>query len=113
MELEGKPTVVVGLARSGIAAARFLARHGARVLATDRKPAGQLSEEAMSLERLGVDLELGHHPVQAFARAALVVVSPGVPWDMPELEAARRAGVPVMAEIELAYRNLVGTLAAV
>jgi UDP-N-acetylmuramoylalanine--D-glutamate ligase len=113
MELEGKPAVVVGLARSGVAAALFLARRGARVLATDRKPAGELSEEAMSLTGLGVELEVGHHPVQAFARAALVVVSPGVPWDMPELEAARRAGVPVMAEIELAFRNLVGTLAAV
>jgi UDP-N-acetylmuramoylalanine--D-glutamate ligase len=113
MELEGQSAVVVGLARTGIAAAQFLAGRGAKVLATDRKPAGELSEEALSLERLGVELELGHHPVQAFARAALVVVSPGVPWDMPELEAARRAGVPVMAEIELAYRNLVGTLAAV
>ena len=113
MELEGKSAVVVGLARSGIAAARFLAGRGARVLATDRKPARELSEEAVSLARQGVLLEMGSHPAAAFTGASLVVVSPGVPWDMPELEAARRAGVEVMAELELAYRNIAGTVAAV
>jgi len=113
MELEGKSAVVVGLARSGIAAARFLARSGARVVATDRKPALELPEEALNLDRHGVQLELGGHPAAAFTSASLVVVSPGVPWDLPELEAARRAGVTVMAELELAYLNLVGTIAAV
>jgi UDP-N-acetylmuramoylalanine--D-glutamate ligase len=113
MELEGKSALVVGLARSGIAAARFLAGHGARVVATDRKPASGLPEEALSLARQGVVLELGAHPAAAFMGASMVVVSPGVPWDMPELAAARRAGVPVMAELELAYRNLVGVVAAV
>jgi len=113
MELEGKPALVVGLARSGIAAARFLAGRGAHVVATDRKPANELPEEALSLARQGVVLELGAHPAAAFTRASMVVVSPGVPWDMPELTAARRAGVPVMAELELAYRNLVGIVAAV
>lgn len=113
MELEGKSALVVGLARSGIAAARFLAGRGAHVVATDRKPANDLPEEALSLARQGVVLELGAHPTAAFMGASMVVVSPGVPWDMPELAAARRAGVPVMAELELAYRNLVGTVAAV
>jgi len=105
--------VVVGLARSGVAAAAFLARRGARVVATDRKPAGELSEEALSLEAQGVELELGGHRAATLAGASLVVVSPGVPWDLPELEAARRAGVPVMAELELAFRSLRGTVAAV
>lgn len=113
MELEGKSALVVGLARSGIAAARFLAGRGAHVVATDRKPASDLPEEALSLARQGVVLELGSHPAPAFMGASMVVVSPGVPWDMPELAAARRAGVPVMAELELAYRNLVGIVAAV
>jgi UDP-N-acetylmuramoylalanine--D-glutamate ligase len=113
MELEGKSAVVVGLARSGIAAARFLAGRGARVVATDRKPADGLPEEALSLARQGVVIEVGGHTAAAFAGASMVVVSPGVPWDMPELAAARLAGVPVMAELELAYRNLVGSVAAV
>jgi UDP-N-acetylmuramoylalanine--D-glutamate ligase len=113
MELEGQPVVVVGLARSGIAAARFLASRGARVLATDRKPARELPEEALSLAAAGVRLELGGHSAATFASAALVVVSPGVPWDLPELQAARAAGVPVMAELELAFRFLRGSVAAV
>jgi UDP-N-acetylmuramoylalanine--D-glutamate ligase len=113
MELEGKRVLVVGLARSGIAAALFLAERGARVVATDRKPPSELPEEALSLARQGVLLELGAHPPAAFTSAAMVVVSPGVPWDMPELVAARGAGVQVIAELELAYRQIAGTVAAV
>lgn len=113
MDLEGQRAVVVGLARSGVAAAAFLARRGARVVATDRKPARELSEEALRLPALGVELELGGHSAATLAGASLVVVSPGVPWDLPELEAARRAGAQVMAEIELAFRNLQGSVAAV
>jgi UDP-N-acetylmuramoylalanine--D-glutamate ligase len=113
MELEGERVLVVGLARSGIASARFLAEHGARVVATDRRPAAELPEEALSLATEGVALELGGHETAAFTAASMVVVSPGVPWDMPELQAARRAGVRVIPELELAYRQIPGTIAAV
>jgi UDP-N-acetylmuramoylalanine--D-glutamate ligase len=113
MELEGKHVVVVGLARSGVAAARFLASRGARVVATDRKPEGELEAEALTLEQHGIRLELGEHRPATLASAQLVVVSPGVPWQLPELEAARRAGVPVMAELELGFRFLRGGMAAV
>ena len=105
--------MVVGLARSGIAAAEFLARRGEAVVATDRKPAGELPAEVMRLEAQGVRLELGGHRRETFAGASMVVVSPGVPWDLPELSAARGAGVPVLAEIELAFRHLKGTVTAV
>jgi UDP-N-acetylmuramoylalanine--D-glutamate ligase len=108
-----RDAVVVGLARSGVAAAEFLARRGAPVVATDRRAAGELEAEAMRLEALGVRLELGGHRRDTFVSAASIVVSPGVPWDLPELEAARGAGVPVLAEIELAFRNLKGRVAAV
>src|SRR5436190_18965500 len=93
MDLAGQSIVVVGLARSGIAAASFLARRGAHVVATDRKPAGELSAEAVRLEEAGVGLELGEHRPESFAGANLVVVSPGVAWDLPELGGARAAGV--------------------
>ena len=113
MELAGKQVVVVGLARSGIAAAGFLAGRGARVVATDRRPAGELQAEAMTLAGRGVRLELGGHTEGTFTAADLVVVSPGVPWDLPELRAARAAGVSVMAELELGCRHIRGTVAAV
>jgi UDP-N-acetylmuramoylalanine--D-glutamate ligase len=105
--------VVVGLARSGIAAAEFLARRGATVVAVDRKPEHELPPEALRLRERGVRLELGPHRSDTFSGAALVVVSPGVPWELPELAAARAAGVPVIAEIELAFRHLRGRVAAI
>ena len=113
MALEGVSVVVVGLARSGVAAAEFLAQRGASVVATDLKGEGELPEEALSLRALGVRLDLGGHRPETFAGASLVVVSPGVPWERPELEAARESGAEVMAEIELAFRHLRGRLAAV
>jgi UDP-N-acetylmuramoylalanine--D-glutamate ligase len=113
MALEGRPVVVVGLARSGVAAAGFLARRGTPVVATDRKSARELEAEVSILEGLGVRMELGGHERATFTGAAQVVVSPGVPFDLPELVAARAAGVEVIAEIELAFRHLRGRLAAV
>jgi UDP-N-acetylmuramoylalanine--D-glutamate ligase len=108
-----RPVVVVGLARSGVAAAEYLARRGAAVVAADRKAEGELSEEALRLREAGVRLETGPHRAETFTGAAMVVVSPGVPWELPALEAARAAGVPVIAEIELAFRHLQGRVAAV
>jgi len=111
--VEGASVVVVGLARPRFPTARFLARRGAKVVATDVKVEGELPEEALRLREQGVRLELGAHRRESFTGASMVVVSPGVPWQLPELEAAREAGVPVMAEIELAFRHLRGRLAAV
>jgi UDP-N-acetylmuramoylalanine--D-glutamate ligase len=108
-----RPVVVVGLARSGIAAASFLARRGAAVVAVDRKPEAELPADALALREGGVRLETGRHRGETFTGAAMIVVSPGVPWELPELEAARAAGVPVVAEVELAFRHLEGRLAAV
>ena len=105
--------VVVGLARSGIAAAAFLARRGASVVAVDKKREDELPNEALALRDAGVRLQLGGHRRETFARASMVVVSPGVPWELAELEAARQAGVPVIAEIELAFRHLKGRLCAI
>lgn len=113
MDLAGKPVVVVGLARSGIAAARFLAGLGRQVVATDRKTPAELPEEALKLADSGVRLELGGHRAETFAGAGLVVVSPGVPWQSPELVAARAAGIPVIGELELGARHIHGPVAAI
>jgi UDP-N-acetylmuramoylalanine--D-glutamate ligase len=111
--MEGGEVVVIGLARSGIAAASFLARRGARVVAADAKGEAALTPEALALRERGVRLELGPHRRETFTGASMVVVSPGVPWELPVLAAAREAGVPVIAEIELAFRHLEGRVAAV
>ena len=113
MNLSGRNVLVVGLARSGIAAARFLVRRGARVRATDAAPAERLAAAASELQPLGVGLELGGHRRESFTQADLIVISPGVPHRMPLLEAARAAMVPVIGELELAARSIAEPVVAV
>jgi len=106
----GRRVVVVGAARSGIAAARLLAARGAHVALADTR--AQIAE-ADELRGLGVELVLGPHDAAAFGRADLVVLSPGVPAGQEVFEGARRRGVPVIGEMELASRFLEGRLVAV
>ncbi len=113
VELRGKRVLVVGLARTGVATALFCAARGARVTATDSLAAGELAEAAAKLGSAGVALELGGHRRESFLAADLIVPSPGVPFDQPDLLAARRNGVAVWSEIELAWRFLRGRLLAV
>lgn len=102
MTLKGKHALVIGLGESGKAAARFLLARGARVTVTDQKSRSELGPDAEALASLGARLELGGHCEAAFAGQELIVPSPGVPWDLPVLEAARRGGVAVMGELEIA-----------
>ena len=113
LDIRDRDVLVVGLARSGVAAARLLAQRGARVVATDAKAERQLGPVPDELREHGVRLELGGHRPESFVSPALVVVSPGVPWNLDELKRARSAGVPVIAEIELASRLVEGTVVAV
>jgi UDP-N-acetylmuramoylalanine--D-glutamate ligase len=99
----GRTVLVVGLARSGLAAARLLARHGATVIGHDRKPRAELPG-VEALEPLGVEFFLGNEDVRALARAELLVVSPGVPATAPILVEAERLGVPAVSEVELAFQ---------
>jgi UDP-N-acetylmuramoylalanine--D-glutamate ligase len=103
--LHGRTVVVVGLALTGIAVAKFCARRGARVVVTDGKPADQLADKIRALDGVPVTWQLGGHDLATFTGADLIVLSPGVPT-LPEVTAARAAGVEAIAEIELAYRFL-------
>ncbi|MGE3956817.1 MAG: UDP-N-acetylmuramoyl-L-alanine--D-glutamate ligase [Vicinamibacterales bacterium] len=110
--VEGQRVAVVGAARSGIAAAELLARRGARVTLSDAKPS--LAEADRSrLTEVGVRLELGGHVASTFEGADLIVASPGVPPELGELARARSAGIPVIGEVELAYRWLKGRVIAI
>ena len=109
-EVGGRRVVVVGAARSGVAAATLLARRGARVVLSERRPA---VEGAGRMRALGVELELGGHDPGTFEAADLVVVSPGVPAEQPLLAAARDRGVEVIGELELASRWIAGRLIAI
>jgi UDP-N-acetylmuramoylalanine--D-glutamate ligase len=108
--VRGRRVVVVGAARSGIAAAELLHRRGARVLLTERR--GEVAE-AGTLRSAGIDVELGGHSAATFEAADLIVTSPGVAADEPNLAAARHRGVEVIGELELASRWLRGPVIAV
>ncbi|HVK84725.1 MAG TPA: UDP-N-acetylmuramoyl-L-alanine--D-glutamate ligase [Kofleriaceae bacterium] len=109
MELDGKTVVVVGLGLTGVAVAKFCAKRGARVIVTDGKPADKLGDAMKQLDVPEcvdrVRFELGGHDLTTYLAAELVVMSPGVP-PLPETRAAAAQGIPVIAEIELAYRFL-------
>jgi UDP-N-acetylmuramoylalanine--D-glutamate ligase len=109
-DVTDKRVTVAGAARSGLAAAELLVRRGARVTLSDTRSD---APETEPLRALGVQLELGGHLTDTFTGADLVVLSPGVAPETPAVQAARDRGVPVIAEIELAYRWLQGRVIAI
>lgn len=113
MELRGKKVLVVGLGKSGLAAALFLRHHGAEVTVSDRRSAESLAREIPSLIEAGVSVETGGHGLLTFRRQDLIVLSPGVPLNTTEIEQAHRTGIPVIGELELASRFLKGKVLAI
>ncbi len=113
MELKGKKVLVVGLGKSGLAAALFLRRHGAQVTVSDVRSAEALAKDIPALLDEGIMVEAGGHGLLTFRRQDLIVVSPGVPLDTPELAQVRSFGLPVIGELELAARFLKGKTLAI
>jgi UDP-N-acetylmuramoylalanine--D-glutamate ligase len=108
--VSGQRVVVVGAARSGVAAAHLLIARGASVVLTDTR---ETIEPADELRRAGVVLELGGHRAETLNSADLIVLSPGVSPRQADVAAARAAGVPVIGELELAARWLAGRIVAI
>ncbi len=113
MELKNKRVLVVGLGRSGLAAALFLRDRGARVTVSDTRSAQALAKEIPTLLEAGIAVESGGHGLLTFRRQDLIVVSPGVPLETPEVAQAVRLGTPVIGELELASRFLTGKVVAI
>ncbi|MGA3069816.1 MAG: UDP-N-acetylmuramoyl-L-alanine--D-glutamate ligase [Terracidiphilus sp.] len=113
MELKGKKVLVVGLGKSGLEAALFLRRRGAQVTVSDVRSAEALAKEIPALIEAGIMVEAGGHGLLTFRRQDLIVVSPGVPLDTPELAQVRSFGLPVIGELELAARFLKGRTVAI
>ena len=113
MELKDKRVLVVGLGKSGVASALFLKARGARVTVSDSKPEAELRNDILPLLEQGIAVETGGHGDRTFRGQDFIVVSPGVPYDAPQLEQARSLGEPVIGEIELAARFLPGPIVAI
>lgn len=104
MEYNGKKALVCGMARSGIAAAKLLNRLGARVTLQDMKKREEISADVLALEGEGIVLYTGANPDEIACAQDLIVLSPGIPCDLPFIAAAENAGIEVISEVELAYR---------
>jgi len=113
LQMKGKRVLVVGLGRSGVASALFLKELGAQVTVSDTKTQEELASEIPALLDRGIIVEAGRHGERTFREVDLIVVSPGVPVDVPQLTQARERGIPVIGEIELAARFLRGKIVAI
>jgi UDP-N-acetylmuramoylalanine--D-glutamate ligase len=113
MDLKNKRVLVVGLGKSGISAALFLRGQGVRVTVSDSRSAVALAKEIPALLEAGIMVESGGHGLLTFRRQDLIVVSPGVPMDTPEVKQVVGFGLPVIGELELASRYLQGQIVAI
>jgi UDP-N-acetylmuramoylalanine--D-glutamate ligase len=112
LELAGKRVLVVGLGKSGLAAAHFLKERGARVTVSDSRPATLINELSSLLDE-GFIVEAGSHGLLTFRRQDLIVVSPGVPMSTPELMTVRAIGAHIIGELELGAQFLRGEIVAI
>ena len=107
-----KRIVVVGAGRTGCALSRFFLKRGGQVVLSDARSAERVAIPG-DLAQGPVQLDLGGHTEEVFETADLVVVSPGVPSDLPILAVVRKRGIPVLGEIEMACRALTAPLVAI
>ncbi len=113
MNLRGRKVLVVGLARTGLATVKFLKERGAIVSTSEVKPKEEMKEVAQALAEMSVSMEWGGHTLDHFLRQDLIILSPGVD---PSLEAVQKAldrSIPVISELELAYRFIKVPLIAI
>ena len=104
MNYSGKRILLIGIARSGTAAAVVLHKRGAQLSAYDAKTRREIEPEVVQLEEMGVTVFAGEYPPVTKASLDMIVVSPGVSLEIFPLQEAYRLGIPVIGELELAYR---------
>ncbi len=113
MNWERKNVMVVGMARSGVAAAQLLVKHGATPFLVDQKKREDLRISLDELDTLPVRWHLGQEPETLFAQVDAIVISPGVPIQSSFIQKAQEMGIPVIAELELGFQLAEGTVVAV
>src|SRR4030043_1879056 len=113
MDLKGKKVLVVGMARTGIATAKFLREKGSLVTTTEAKPEEEMREAVQELKGMDLSTEWGGHQTETFLKQDLIVVSPGVDLNMDPIQKAIRHGVRVISEIELAYHFIRAPILAI
>lgn len=112
-DVNRKKVVVLGAARSGLSCARLLYKKGARVIVSDMKNTPEFLHALSSLEQAGIETVTGGHPLSLLKAADLLVISPGIPSDIPIVLQARKKNIPIWSEVEVAFRFLPCPLIAV
>jgi UDP-N-acetylmuramoylalanine--D-glutamate ligase len=109
-DLRNRRVLVLGMGKSGLAAARLAATKGARVTIADARSSDRLGTAVDAARRTGAQVHPGGHPASLVERADLIVVSPGIPGTVEPLLTARDAGIPIWGEVELAARYCRGRI---
>ena len=112
-EIKGKKVLILGLARTGVAAARLCNSLGAKVLVSDIKSEEELKDYTGMLEGADVEFFFGSHPESLLEAVDLIIVSPGIQGSIPVLVKARSLGIEIISEIELAYNFLKSPVIAI
>ena len=113
MTFADKQISVFGLHRSGVAVAKLLDDLGAKVLVTDPKSSDELQADIDALKDRDIDFILGGHDQRCIEKADLIVLSPGVPLDIPILQQARSTGIPITGELEVAASLCTASMVAI
>lgn len=113
MEIKGKKVLVIGAAVTGVPVVKEMSRLGADIILNDFKKEDELAEVMAEVEKLPIRLVAGGHPAELAEECDFVVVSPGVPLDIPPVKRAKALGKEVVSEIELAYRLTSTPIAAI
>ena len=113
MDLTNKKVAVIGVGKTGLATARFLAGQRARIVLTDEKPVEAWGDTLGALTQLGADLTVAPYGTEVLVDAELVIPSPGVYPSNPILQEALRRRIPIISELELAFRFLETPLIAI
>jgi UDP-N-acetylmuramoylalanine--D-glutamate ligase len=98
---QGKHILVIGAARQGLAASRFLAAHGAHVILNDNRPLENFHSSLSMLESLGIEYYFGGHPLELLEGIDLVCVSGGVPLELPLIQEALKKGIPLSNDSQI------------
>ena len=109
----GKRVLVVGMARSGVAAAKLLHKAGAKVIINDNKTADQLGDALLPLEGLDIEYALGCPAGECLAGIDAMIISPGIPDTAGFVVKAKELGIYVTGELEMAYQLSSGEMVAI
>ncbi|HYE82688.1 MAG TPA: UDP-N-acetylmuramoyl-L-alanine--D-glutamate ligase [Clostridia bacterium] len=113
MQIKGKKVLIIGAAVTGVPVVKEMASMGADVVLNDFKKVDELKEVVAEIEELPIRLVAGGHPPELAENCDFVVISPGVPLDIPLVQRAKALGKEVISEIELAFRLTEAPIAAI